>query len=209
MGRHGGARPGAGRKPKSVRFRTKINAADKLFADGLKKAATKLLELAEGGFETIEREYLPAGLVTVKIDTVSDSGKVERGLERLAFPDLDETELVCVKEKRSQAMPDRTALVYICNRILGRPFAEPAPVEESDDADGFAELPDSEGPDVEPSAPPRPTHDPSRENPIESGVPHRPGAVQPPGSGARPLLVATGGNRSIHLIDTRDIRSGR
>lgn len=44
----GGARPGAGRKPKIEKFATQINKAEKRIADRLPLLIDKLFELAEG-----------------------------------------------------------------------------------------------------------------------------------------------------------------
>ena len=145
----GGRRAGSGRRPKSERFRTKISTADKIFADKLNECVLRLHELADGGIETVERKYQPAGLVTVKTIVVLDNGTITDPVERLAFPDLDPDQLVCVEEKRGRTLPDRTALIYWINRILGRPFAEPQPSDETD-SEGYAEIPvPADTPDVE------------------------------------------------------------
>lgn len=47
-GNHGGARPGAGRKPKADLFATPIRQAEKKIADRLPVLVDKLIELSEG-----------------------------------------------------------------------------------------------------------------------------------------------------------------
>lgn len=48
MAGRGGARPGAGRKPKAIKFETQIQKAENKIADRLPWIVDKLLELAEG-----------------------------------------------------------------------------------------------------------------------------------------------------------------
>lgn len=45
---NGGARPGAGRKPKAEKYERQINSAEKKIADKLPFLVDKLLELSEG-----------------------------------------------------------------------------------------------------------------------------------------------------------------
>lgn len=48
MGQNGGARPGAGRKPKAEKFKLPIAKAEKKIADRLPWLVDKAMELAEG-----------------------------------------------------------------------------------------------------------------------------------------------------------------
>lgn len=48
MATKGGARPGAGRKPKAIKFISQIQQAEEKIADRLPWVVDKLLELAEG-----------------------------------------------------------------------------------------------------------------------------------------------------------------
>lgn len=48
MGQNGGARPGAGRKPKDEKFKQPIAKAEKKIADRLPWLVDKMMELAEG-----------------------------------------------------------------------------------------------------------------------------------------------------------------
>ena len=70
-----------------------------------------MLVLANGGYERIDEEWQPAGLVYV--------GSGEYAMR--AFPELPADQLVLVKRKRSIADRDRAANEYLINRILGRP----------------------------------------------------------------------------------------
>ena len=111
---HGGARRGAGRHRKRDKYTSQSAAFDD------RAAALELL--ADGGFEQIEEEFVPAGLVFIDDVTVED-GKVIRRRVR-AFPNLPEKELVCIRRKRSFAAPDRAANIYLIDRILGKPGTE-------------------------------------------------------------------------------------
>lgn len=108
---HGGARPGAGRKPKRERYERQWTAFEDCAANDLPQRYAAMTLLADGGFEEVEEEYLPAGLVFV--------GTGEWAT--LAFPELPPEQLVCVKQKKRVAAPDRKANEYLVDRILGRP----------------------------------------------------------------------------------------
>src|SRR5262245_37492327 len=124
---HGGARAGAGRPRKAEKYASQIAQAEDRIADRLSERVEKLEYLANGGYEQIEEEYLPAGLIFV------GSGE----WATLAFPDLPPEQLVCVKRKRSVAAPDRAANIYLIDRIAGKPTAR---VEADIDPDGTLEV---------------------------------------------------------------------
>ena len=79
----GGARVGAGRKPKAVKFARPIAQAEKRIADRLPKLIDRMFELADG---------------VLMAETLMDG------------------ELRVYRER-----PDRQALEYLINRILGKP----------------------------------------------------------------------------------------
>lgn len=79
---HGGARPGAGRKPKAIKFETHIQRAEKQIADRLPWIVEKLFELADG----------------VYVEETGFTGPVIY-----------------------QKAPDRDALKYLADRIMGKP----------------------------------------------------------------------------------------
>ena len=129
----GGARPGAGRKPKRIKYSAKCNKLDKKLADHIEKAAENLIILADGGFERVTQTMKPAGLVQiVRTEETTDAKgnpKVLRFLEP-AFPDLPPEQLVCIERRVERAEPDRAANEYIIDRIAGRTTA----MEEPEDA---------------------------------------------------------------------------
>lgn len=102
---------GPGRKPKAMRFARPIAKAEKQIVDRLPELIENLLLLAHGGYERVEEEWQPAGLVYV------GSGE----FARRAFPDLEPEVLVLVKRKASIADKDRQANEYLINRIMGKP----------------------------------------------------------------------------------------
>jgi hypothetical protein len=124
---HGGARRGAGRPRKAKKYQGQIAALEDQVVDRLPDRVAALELLAEGGYEQIEEELVPAGLVFIDDVTVED-GKVIRKRVR-AFPNIPEDKLVCIRRKRAFAAPDRAANIYLIDRILGKPGAE------SDDED--------------------------------------------------------------------------
>lgn len=113
-----------------------IHAAQKLAASNA--AAEQLVHyvrnlqlLADGGFETVDEEWVPAGLVLIDDQGDDDGGilaaagvntrHMRRPKKVLAFPDLPPDQLVLVKRKRQVAAPDRAANIYLVDRIIGRP----------------------------------------------------------------------------------------
>jgi hypothetical protein len=103
---------GPGRKRKADKFARPIAKAEKQIADQLPQLIENMLHLAHGGYERIEEEWQPAGLVYV------GSGESARR----AFPELPSDQPVLVKRKRSIADKDRQANEYLINRILGKPI---------------------------------------------------------------------------------------
>lgn len=96
---HGGARAGAGRKPKAIKYESQIKKAEKRIADKLPWVVDKLLELGEG---VVVQEIGLAGPIVY------------------------------------QKPPDRDALKYLADRIMGKPTerqeitgadGDPIPVE--------------------------------------------------------------------------------
>lgn len=83
MGNRGGARPGAGRKPRAQAHATPIATAEKRIADKLPQLIEKLFELADG----------------VSIQET----------------DKDGVPIVYLRP------PDRQALEYLINRVMGKP----------------------------------------------------------------------------------------
>jgi hypothetical protein len=103
---------GPGRRPKAIKFARPIARAEKQIADRLPELIDNLFVLASGGYERVEEEWQPAGLVYV------GSGE----FARRAFPELEPDVLVMVKRKSSIADRDRQANEYLINRILGKPI---------------------------------------------------------------------------------------
>jgi hypothetical protein len=116
----GGFRPGAGRKPRAVKYARPIAAAEKQIADrlgkrdGLPGLIDNLLQLADGGYEQVTQHYEAAGSITI--------GQGEA--QQLVYPDKKPDELVLVKTVRTLAAPDLKANTYLVDRILGKPTAE-------------------------------------------------------------------------------------
>lgn len=108
----GGARPGAGRKPKKEKYAAPINRAERQIVDKLPQLIQNLQKLADGGYERVEDEWLPAGLVTI--------GTGEN--MQLVYPYKDPDELVLVKRRVSIADQDRAANIYLADRIMGKPI---------------------------------------------------------------------------------------
>lgn len=83
MASKGGARPGAGRKPKAEKFKQPIAKAEKRIADRLPSLIDKMLDLADG----------------VLVEETDLNG------EKTVY----------------QRPPDRVALIYLIDRIMGKP----------------------------------------------------------------------------------------
>lgn len=111
MAGDGGARPGAGRKPKAIKHETAINRAEKQIKDKLPEIVDRHIELAFGGIEQVEEKWVPAG--TVMIGTGEYAKR--------AYPEKPFDELVLIERKVSHTLQDRAAGQYLINRILGTP----------------------------------------------------------------------------------------
>ncbi len=120
MAGKGGARPGAGRKPKAVKYERPINAAEKQIVQKLPAIMREQIRLALGGIETVKEEWEPAGLVQIDGEIVNPDGKSLR-VKQLAFPGLPADQLVLVKKTIEQTLPDRAAGQYLIDRIHGKP----------------------------------------------------------------------------------------
>ena len=132
MAGHGGARAGAGRKPKRIKYKEPVEATDAILAAHQEKAAANLIKLADGGYKRKTEVWKPAGLiqfvVTEKVET-ENGPKILRHLVP-AFPDIPSNRLVCVERKFEIADADRAANQYILDRIGGKPGQmEDAPEE--------------------------------------------------------------------------------
>jgi len=140
---------GPGRPRKADKYGGHIAQAEDLIADRLPKIIDNLIKLADGGYERVEEEWLPAALVTI------GSGE----FEMKAFPDKPDDELVLVKRKVSHADSDRVANIYLADRLMGKPTDK---VEVSgEDGDAIAirvEYADAD-PGLTPTTP-SPTEDP-------------------------------------------------
>lgn len=111
---------GPGRPKKQEKYASQIAAIEDTIADGLPDRVDKLTFLAEGGFEQVNEEWLPAALVFVDDISFDDNGK--RLVTKIrAFPDANPDDLVLVKRTVSYAAPDRLANIYLIDRILGKP----------------------------------------------------------------------------------------
>ncbi len=127
----GGARPGAGRKPRAERFARPIAAAEKQIADRLPKIIDQLLLMATGTARRTEERYAAAGTLKrndvardpltgeITLDRRGNPIKVEVAL----YPDLDPGEMVLVERKEIELGPERAAGEYLTDRILGKPTA--------------------------------------------------------------------------------------
>jgi hypothetical protein len=129
---HGGARNGAGRKPKRDKYTPQITGLEDGIADRLPQLLANMLLLANGGYEQISETYEPAGLIQITKETITKEGG-SVNMRELAFPHLDPEQLVCVRRIRTFAAPDRKANEYLINRIAGTPTQH---IEADVDSDG-------------------------------------------------------------------------
>lgn len=84
MAGKGGAREGAGRKPKAIKFEGQISKAERRIADRLPHLVDKMMELADGVF-------------------------------------VEEYNSITNEKQVYQKPPDRAALQYLIDRIMGKP----------------------------------------------------------------------------------------
>lgn len=99
---------GPGRPRKKDKFSGQIAAAEQQIVDRLPALITNLQTLADGGYERVEEQWVPARLVTI-------------GAGELAFPNLPPDQLVCVKRTVTIADRDRASNQYLIDRIMGKP----------------------------------------------------------------------------------------
>lgn len=127
---HGGARPGAGRKPKAEKYESQIEAANQQIADHLPMIVGNLLKLAGGGFEMVENKYQPDWYVLAtinksqsrkksKAEPIQEGG--EGGLELNEETLTVHRGLSLIEQKVTYAQPNLQALIYLTNRIMGTP----------------------------------------------------------------------------------------
>lgn len=119
---HGGSRKNAGRPRNQEKYAEQIASFHDLAAADLDTRFTALQQLADGGFEEIEEEWIPAGLIQInKMVETKEAGAIR--VTELAFPELPPEQLVCVKRRRSVAAPDFRANAYLVDRVAGKPVA--------------------------------------------------------------------------------------
>lgn len=128
VGRSGGARTGAGRKPLREKFIRQVEGAEKVYAAELKRSAERIIELATGGALRVEVVTKAAGTL-LQDDVVRDAAGnpvLDRGrpirIKRPIFPDVDPAEMIEVERTVTQMEPSLAANEYITNRILGKPI---------------------------------------------------------------------------------------
>jgi hypothetical protein len=112
-------------------FAAEKAAANSQAAAQLVHYVKNLQALADGGFEAVDEEWVPAGLILIDDQGADDDGilaaagvntrHMRRPKKVLAFPDLPPDQLVLVKRKRTTMAPDRSANIYLLDRIIGRP----------------------------------------------------------------------------------------
>jgi len=141
--KRGGARPGAGRKrstPSAIlaaaetrrasvvrtaengEAHTALEIIAKLEADFTQEAPgllSRLLELAHGAKQVTQR-YELAGLITLDDMNSDGEGKSWKIKTRL-FGDLPKDQMVLVSRTVTQMPPDRAALTYLFDRVMGKP----------------------------------------------------------------------------------------
>ena len=117
---HGGAREGAGRTAKAVKYGTEITATERYIADRLEELRLNEFALATGGaVRTEECWELALGIVVDSHET-NPSGVIVKTKKQL-FPDAKQDDMVLVSKKVITPEPDRAAIEYLIDRILGKP----------------------------------------------------------------------------------------
>jgi hypothetical protein len=118
MATNGGARPGAGRKPKADKYAGAINRAEKKIADKLPQLVDNLLKLANGGFEVVEEKWIPRAAFSLGDIIANQAGAdTPEGKEAIENP----FEMVLSERKSYIAQPDRASNQYLIDRIGGKP----------------------------------------------------------------------------------------
>jgi len=118
---HGGKRAGAGRPPNSEIFAAAIASFHERAAADLDTRYERLAYLADGGYAEVEEQFEPAGMIQISEEVITKTGTFS--VKKLAFPDLPPKELVCVRQVRRTAAPDRLANQYLIDRVAGKPVA--------------------------------------------------------------------------------------
>lgn len=131
----GGRRKGAGRKPTAVaELRREILAeADKVLCDQLVPLLGNMVKLANGGFKRVSERWELAALVQADEVLRDKDGNPEhdaRGnpilVKQPLFPDAETDDMVLVGKSVDVAQPDREAIKYLIDRMLGRPHTAEA-----------------------------------------------------------------------------------
>lgn len=133
---HGGPRPGAGRPAKAEKYGGQIAAAEDHIADRLPELLEREFALATGGAERVERVYELALGILIDDTALNPSGTVVK-IKRQLFPNAQPDALVLVSEKRVTPEPDRAAIEYLIDRILGKPTASIEAEVKTDMGDAF------------------------------------------------------------------------
>lgn len=125
----GGAREGAGRKPKAETYARQIAATEKRIAASMAALLVSLEQLADGGAEREMRVEQPAGTLfrDVWIQDEDEAGEPVGKARRdkvLIFPELPPLEMVCIKRVITVEPGDRQAIIYLLDRIMGKPAGE-------------------------------------------------------------------------------------
>ncbi len=117
---HGGARPGAGRKPKAERYAPEIESANDKVFDRLGDNVDALQARADNDLIVVHEEYAPAGTVTVDDVEIDGDGRVHK-VKKPAFPGSDPKQLVLVKRRTVNNGPSETALIWLAEQGVGKP----------------------------------------------------------------------------------------
>lgn len=108
---NGGARRNAGRKPKTEKYASAIEVAERRCADNLPHRLGQLEELADGKATQTKTEWAAAGTVTI--------GK--GAYVKPAFPNLPPEQLVLVSKEEITFAPDARVNMYLADRVMGKP----------------------------------------------------------------------------------------
>jgi hypothetical protein len=118
----GGPRPNAGRKKKTDKNKTAIERAEKQIRDQLPQVINTLQKLAFGGIPQVEDKWIPR-VAFSQGDLIALAAEKGDG-EPVDLEELlggDPKEMVLSERKTSHTLPDRAALIYLANRIMGTP----------------------------------------------------------------------------------------
>lgn len=118
-GTHGGARPGAGRKPHRLKYRFEIETFTAKAAKDIASCYENLKRLADGVPHVVEETY----------ETVFSARAKLKG-EPSALDAMNPLDMILVERKVTTPAPDRLANEYIINRVLGRCASQSELMEE-------------------------------------------------------------------------------